>query len=668
MLLLFHESLSRLAEKIGSVGFWEISFTTLLQTTDNPTDFAWRGCWALSSTHEDAATGHTAIFDLTRPASLPALAPVEMPKRPAQRVALVQPTVEAMERHAGAGRLKSTWKKVRGSYEGLSEEELQKQLTGQIPVELVARRKRTKRIRLCAIVGGIVLIVLSGVAVYKSVRRGAGLTVGGQTNFLSSAGPPNATSVSVESARSTQLVDNTPQPTRQSPPPAETAVATPQSTLPTNELAQLPKVNTYFALGDQTNGFDVAQVLKGKLPPNCNVMVTDRIFTNFPRHDTDTSEQWRVLSEPEPHLYYDSNGPFLRLDDSGRLKPFDKTPKHVALEFADGRTFALVLLDTNLLSRSGVPFGPMRFSLQWLAEDKDKGAVSVTNSLAESLDSKFFVGTTKAQFRLTAANVTWGNVSSLTIDWGNHFGELDRQIKSYDTRIDELTHERDEASRKNAEELKKLLEGELGNLTNIMQIVEVSCSEVNNAQKSPNKKQDGAAIQQDNGVAICQFHSEARDGLGIWRDYLAFLRGIISAIADHWSLSADGKVKLLQTIEPTESNINKVQQIPRIPFILSSQVSLLSQDLKDRFDSREVDFQKAWAVFFTRERLSRIPGLLRTDPQNKQQFIDQDRKKERDLQIAMRDTPTNVLMLAQIQLEIQVGTNWWPLIEFKDKP
>jgi hypothetical protein len=94
LLALFEESLSRLDPSGANTHLlWQVTFTTFLQRTDNPGDFAWRGCQKRPS-----ASG-APVFDLNQPQELAAqiarLRPTSRYRPPTTEAAVAAPTASA---------------------------------------------------------------------------------------------------------------------------------------------------------------------------------------------------------------------------------------------------------------------------------------------------------------------------------------------------------------------------------------------------------------------------------------------------------------------------------------------------------------------------------------------------------------------------------------------
>lgn len=93
LLTLFEESLDLLGDRL-----WHIRFTTAFQSSDQPTDFDWRGCPALP-----ASARSEPVFDLRHPLTLPAPHTVTTPtqsRAPASVLVEREPTFSALRHSA----------------------------------------------------------------------------------------------------------------------------------------------------------------------------------------------------------------------------------------------------------------------------------------------------------------------------------------------------------------------------------------------------------------------------------------------------------------------------------------------------------------------------------------------------------------------------------------
>lgn len=687
LLLLFHESLSRLAEKIGPFGFWEVAFTTLLQTTDNPSEFAWRGCY----TNPGAAAAAAPIFDLTHPGSLPTPPRVDKPKITVQRATTVheraQPTV--------AGQRKSRWKRVSPTYDGLSEEEREQILNAQVPPHVLAKQRRRKRIKL--LVWCVVLVGLASLFLWlvhsrrlRWTKRGGQETIAltSQHSRVSDATLQPLNELSASATQPARNADTDAYTTIQRPPVTETATTKTESTLKLSELDQLPNLPTYFAVRpSRGHPAPVSQILTGILPAQCHATFVPSMFTNFPStpgtvsltitQGEDLVTRFRLANED---VFTIVNGKLtipsstatnvlpttvtidgytykgvvrLEKDSPGEVKmvystgiytfPVEKLPAELQEQFDDRPAIGnkaynhvalwlgqsqVILLDQHATE---VPFPAWHFSANLLDITEDNTKVAVATNLVEQLQKVFpsayvcLTGNKTNSARWLTSDKT--NPTPLVIDLRPAQLALENTIRTLSTSI--------KASKKDSADclqtLTSLLNGKLGNGRFLL---------------------DGAAVDDKERQTLDKFTPTANEPAALWNEYIAYLRKVLARISSAIpQQNKEVKLDLAETAQPNDL-LNFTGTLDKTPAI--------------SYDDRLNGFRNAWTNTFDQAALKQAQDALQCG-HDLQQVIQIAEAKQKEAQSRLERLPKRVADLKPLRLEIYAGKNWWPLIIFEDK-
>jgi len=631
LLLLFHESLGRLADSSGYLGYWRVTFTTLLQSTDNLSDFAWRGCW----------TGfESPTFDLTRPGSLPPPPPIEMRKVEVHRATPVQVEAE----HGGTGKRKSTWKKVIGSYEGLSGEELQQRLNAQIPPEILAKRKRRRRLVLLAGSASL-LLVASFLVLLLLNRRSKGMKAASQEAskpvrriLPATSTTPQSMSGTIESAVQTAPNGATKaEITNQSaPPPAE------MSSIARHELDQLPKVPTYFVIGPLRSGVDVSEVITGVPPDHCRAIFVQSVFPSFPAVEPDEELNMNPIDPGEKNSWSYSPTNFrtavkfrirktiqlaqntsqIQTTKTTSIQQVETTYNHASVWLGESQ---IVLLADNL---NGImaPFPPLKFGTNWLDIAADNQSAEVKSFLVEKLRGAFPL----ARLRLASDKT---NSTSLSIDVASVRSGLQTETNKLARKLAELKHDESQDSRDRAERMRELFANELGDggflLDNTF-----------------------SGMRAEKRKTLAHFESNAKDAESFWNDYLRHLRNIIGYISQN--IFHDNRLNIPGSAK------DKPGDLLEFASELGSCIANVSNP-KDR--EQLTNLKYAWEKTFKPEILNQVKSCLRP----RTNFGEQIQVKNNEL--ATKESllaHLSIEDLKPIRLEIRVGRYWWPLILFKD--
>jgi hypothetical protein len=636
LLMLFHESLGRLADKSGPLGFWQVSFTTMWQVTDNPSDFAWRGCWAGSAAQHEAVTATATVFDLTHPGSLPTPAPLEL-KIATNRATPIQPAIEVGVQRVDTGQRKSTWKKVRGSYEGLSNEERQQQLMAQIPAELLARQKRKKKRHLFLRVVGVVMIVL--LLGFLCMRWGLRHVAGTSPGIPTPASPTETEPPPIAS-----------QPTSAPPPsPTKPTGPAPQPTLSLRELDQLPTVQIHFVVGRLQSGVDVSGIINGKPPTNCHAIFVKSRFTNFPANVNEAMEEFTINTDDanqSSSIYSKDHNDDTRLtikwrkiktaDEKGNIQTTETSTlslvnheyQDVALWFGQSE---IILLDSDALGTAVSPFPPLRFGTNWLNRAGDNKKVELHPKLVERLTA---AGLDSMPLRLTIDNMSDG---SRSLDPGAILNQLQANIESLKTDLDT---DKTKLATDRAKHLGELLTSNLG-----MGGLLLKKAGVTNLNTSERRRLESFKAEEDRNSTV------------LWDKYYDYL----SEVVEHISKSIpqqNGQLHLPESAKNQPADLAGFASMLENNFAKSS-----NPGDKERFEG----FKSYWVSTFNQGILNRVQYFLNPAGDSPQEI----RQKEEELRqkkSQLESFPENVTKLHGIQLDIQLGKRWWPMIEFKNKP
>ncbi len=654
LLTAFDESLEKTPEKK-----WRISFTTLLQATDNLRDFSWRGCYAGGAIYRKTQTSGDLVFDLTNPSSLH-LAPAST-EPPCRISGFGHAQDERNVAVGGARQNRPTQIKV------------QKTNRDELSNEEKPNHPGSRRILIGIILGGgLVVALLLGVAIWQMQNKTDPSAPHISSLTTPPALPPKPSAPPAIGTAPTNLLEqvalSVPPSTISKPPanqpPAITTKVTPSPLTQKpvqSELDLLLDVPIYILLFDLNDSdVDVSYILSTYTNTLTNTIYweTSSTFTGFPHTIDGTKGDWW---KDEGASYYRKATTTLLTLNKDQLKV--SVEKHIIVNC--DQHFILILVNKRLLSDNKLwPLPVIKLSRRYLEERNAHNsvrvtAVRVTGELRESL-KKIKTDSQSAAFQLVSSNVQQRVEGNLDLNLAAPQQEQKNIISNLTQKISGAEDECLKDEKKKAADLTKAIQNNYSSkLSNWVSRVKSDLEKISAGKSKP---------QSTNSVSINipSFSPlETNNAAAIWPAYIDYLKGLISSL-DEELPSKPSLVKLIESAQTEPEKLSGVIAEYEKVIAEYEKSEGIPKGNPTKKAEKLIAFKTDWQDIF-------VPLSLMGIKESQKPRTEKDETASLKTSLAkanavLEQLPKELAKVRSITIQIKVGGAWRPFIEFEESP
>jgi hypothetical protein len=421
-------------------------------------------------------------------------------------------------------------------------------------------------------------------------------------------------------------------------------------------LAQLPSAPTYLIPITMIVGelkFE-SEDLVNALLNNASCFVTSHNQMNsflFPV--TGGTPNLSVQGDGDtPALYVNKVTKWGSLDKKSKsVKPEDKTTKMAAYRVVtNGKTNQYVFF--RMVDKTDPLFSPIRLERKYATFDTNTLTLSVAPEVVKQCTDNVFVEKAAARQKIVVTDNVNRKYEQESNDFTLIFNRSER---------DKSTNEMNNVAGTNPvnakESLRELLipkkhkdnpQDALGDLANLG----IMCTRQDNRPADQNGAPDSKDIS-------CTFKSNATDVNILWNDYAAFMNQALSAYLSNSIGGTPLPTKMKISADPQSLLIDDAA-FNELLTAVSLAVGYMSGGLQNNADTKKQRDEKInalktkWRILFTKEKVEQLKELIRSASKNVE--------CENDL----KALPKSLSDIKSIQIQIQIGNQWVPFIEFKD--